>query len=434
MLFLTLTGRNDIVSYMPNGNRSFFYPSVSGGFIFTELPALKNKVLTYGKIRASYAQVGQAGEYIQSYYYTPVYGGGFSSGSPVVYPIGSVQAFIPYYRIYDPNLKPQNTKSYEFGFDLAFWNGLVTLNATYSRQNVKDQIFPVPLDGATGYQEVMTNGGKIHTNSYEVTLGIKPFDTRDFKWSMEFNFSKIDNYVDELAEGVNSIYLGGFTTPQVRASIGDKFPVIYGSTYLRNENGDIVVDADGMPQAGEPGVIGKVSPDFRLGFNTTFEYKKLRLSATFDWKQGGEMYCGTTNVLDYYGVTQRSADYRNAEYFYFEKPAVKQNADGSYSPNDIKIKGSDAFYYFNTLTNIDEAAIHKTSFLKLREISLSYPVFSKPWLGVNASIFARDIILYSALKGFDPEASQGNDNMTGAFERYSLPGTTSFGFGLTFKF
>ena len=434
MLFLTVTGRNDIVSSMPHGNRSFFYPSVSGGFIFTELPALKNKVLTYGKIRASYAQVGQAGEYIQSYYYTPVYGGGFSNGSPIVYPIGSVQAFIPYYRIYDPNLKPQNTKSYEFGFDLAFWNGLVTLNATYSRQNVKDQIFPVPLDGATGYQEVMTNGGKIHTNSYEVTLGIKPFDTRDFKWSMEFNFSKIDNYVDELAEGVNSIYLGGFTTPQVRASIGDKFPVIYGSTYLRNENGDIVVDADGMPQAGEPGVIGKVSPDFRLGFNTTFEYKKLRLSATFDWKQGGEMYCGTTDVLDYYGVTQRSADYRNAEYFYFEKPAVKQNADGSYSPNDIKIKGSDAFYYFNTLTNIDEVAIHKTSFFKLREISLSYPVFSKPWLGVNASIFARDIILYSALKGFDPEASQGNDNMSGSFERYSLPGTTSFGFGLTFKF
>jgi hypothetical protein len=281
----------------------------------------------------------------------------------------------------------------------------------------------------------MTNGGKIHTNAHEITLGIKPFDTSDFKWDMEFNFSKIDNYVDELAPGVESIFLGGFVDPQVRANIGDKFPVIYGTRYLRNENGDIVVDENGMPQAGDEGVIGKVSPDFTLGISTNIEFKKFRLSAVLDWKKGGQMYCGTQSVLDYYGVTQRSLELRESTGFLFEKPAVKQNADGSYSPNGIMISGMQgAFDYLSTMSDISEAGIYDNGFLKLREISLSYPVVEKPWLNIRANLFARNLILWSALKGLDPEATQGNTNMSGAFERFSLPGTSSFGFGLTFKF
>ena len=436
MLFLNVTGRNDVVSTMPRDNRSFFYPSVSLGFIFTELEALKNDVLTYGKVRASYAEVGQAGEYLPTYYTTPSYGGGFSSGTPIMYPINGIVAYTPSSTVYDENLKPQNTKSYELGFDLAFFKGLVSLSYTYSRQDVKDQIFSVPLSTSTGYGSLVTNGGKIHTNAHEVTLGIKPFDTRDFKWDMEFNFSKIDNYVDELAPGVESIYLGGFVDPQVRANIGDKFPVIYGTRYLRNEDGDIVVDEDGMPQAGDEGVIGKVSPDFTLGIGTNIEFKKLRLSALLDWKKGGQMYCGTMNVLNYYGVTQQSADYRTSESgFMFEKPAVKQNADGSYSPNDIVISGMQgAFDYFSVMSDISEAGIYDNGFLKLREISLSYPILDKSWLNIRANVFARNIILWSALEGLDPEATQGNDNMSGAFERFSLPGASTFGFGLTFKF
>ena len=434
MLFLNATGRQDIVSSMPRGNRSFFYPSVSLGFIFTEIEALKNNVLTYGKLRASYAEVGQAGSFLPNYYSSSNHGSGFSSGTPIRYPLGSVVGYAPSSTIYDPNLKPQNTKSYEFGVDLNFFNGIVSLSYTYSRQNVKDQIFSVPLASSTGYGSFMTNGGKIHTNAHEITLGIKPFDGRNFKWDLNFNFSKIDNYVDELAEGVESIFLGGFTTPQVRAGIGDKYPVIYGSQYLRNENGDIVVDENGLPQAGADGVIGVVSPDFRLGLNTNIEYKKLRLSATFDWKQGGQMYGGTTNTIDYYGVTQRTADFRNKDQFLFEEKAVKQNADGTYSPNDIYIKGSDAYYYFDALNTVDEASVYDNSFIKLREITLSYPVFNKPWLSITASVFARNIILWSELKGIDPEVSQGNNNMSGSFERFSLPGTSSYGLGVTVKF
>lgn len=440
MLFLNATVRNDRVSNMPRNNRSFTYPSVSLGWILTELEPLKSSVLTYGKLRASYAEVGQAGSYYTSYYYTPKYEGGFSSGTPITYPIGTIMPYVPYYRIYDPGLKPQNTRSYEIGADLTFLNGLLSLNYTYSRQNVIDQIFDVPLATSTGYSSMTTNGGKIHTNTHELILSVNPVKTKHFNWDFAFNFSKIDNYVDELAPGVTSIMLGGFVDPQVRAGIGDKFPVIYGSSFLRNEAGEIVVDEHGMPQPGDSRVIGKVSPDFRLGFNTTFEFYRFRLSAVFDWKQGGQMYFGTATSLDFYGITQKSADFRKRESFLFEKPAVKITGDAegkpaAYAPNDIRIKGEDAFKYFDIMSSISEGSIYDASFVKLRELALSYPVMDKSYLGITLNVFARNLLLWSeADNGLDPEASQGNNNMGGAFERFSLPGSSSYGLGLTIKF
>ena len=438
MLYFNATVRNDIVSSMPRDNRSFTYPSVSLGWIFTELEPLKNEILTYGKFRGSYAEVGMAGDYYQSYYRTPSVGSGFSSGTPVMYPLNGVTAYTPYSVVYDPNLKPQNTKSWELGGDLGFFDGLINFNYTFSRQDTKDQIFEVPLAGSTGFGSLMTNGGSMYSNTHEFTLQVNPINTKNFKWDFAFNFSKINNYVEELAEGVESIFLGGFTEPQVRAGIGYKFPVIYGVSFLRDDAGNLIVDEQGLPQAGEEKVIGTVSPDFQLGFNTTFEFYKFRLSAVLDWKQGGQIYAATGGLLDYYGTSQKSADYRSMDYFIVD--GVK--ADGT--KNDIRIVGqhrdasdadlADAQDYFSTLNDISESMIQDNSFLKLREISLSYPVWDKNSLKVNVSVFARNILLWSELKGYDPEASQGNNNMGGGFERFSLPGTSSYGFGINVNF
>ena len=229
--------------------------------------------------------------------------------------------------------------------------------------------------------------------------------------------------------------LGGFVTPQVRAGIGDKFPVIYGKSYMRNDEGKIVVDKNGLSMQGEDAVIGTVSPDFRLGFNTNIELYKFRISAVFDWKQGGQMYSGTAGEMNYYGVSKLSGDMRNTEFIV--ENSVKEtgkDADGNsiYAPNDIKV--TDAQAYFTRRRSIDESYIYDNSYIKLRELSVSYPVFSKKWLNVNVNVFARNILVWSEMKGFDPEASQGNDNMGGAFERFSLPGTASYGFGFNVKF
>ena len=318
-------------------------------------------------------------------------------------------------------------------------NGLVSLNYTSSRQNVKDQIFEVPLAGSTGASSMMMNGGKMHSNVHEITLGISPVDTKNFKLDFAFNFSKIDNYVDELAPGVESIMLGGFVTPQVRAGIGDKFPVIYGVGYKRDGEGRIVVNEKGIPEAGETQVIGKVSPDFRLGFNTNIELYKFRLAAVFDWKQGGQMYSGTAGETNFYGTSKLSGEVRKSDKYHFDYAAVEQkgvDADGKpiYVPYTGGVKGSDAEEYFKSVRGIDEAYVYDNSFLKLRELSLSYPVYKKDNLNVNVNVFARNIIVWSETKGFDPEATQGNNNMAGAFERFSLPGTSSYGFGVNVNF
>ena len=427
MLYLNVTGRNDYVYTMPAGNRSFFYPSVSVGWILTELEPLKNEIVNYAKIRASYAEVGQAGKYYQNYYTTPSFGGGFYSGTPLMYPIDSQNAFTEYGIVYDPNLKPQNTRSYELGADISFFNNLVSINYTYSRQNVKDQIFEVPLASSTGSSSFMTNGGKIHTNAHELTVNINPIRLKNVDWNIGINWSKIDNYVDELAPGVESIFLGGFTTPQVRAGIGDKFPVIYGVSYARDDNGNLIVDEDGVPMAGKDDVIGKVSPDFILGFNTNLRLWKFNISAVFDWKQGGQIYCGTNSLLDMYGVSKNTENREGS----FLVEGVKE--DGS--KNTTPISGANEMqHYYETINNINESSVYNSSFIKLRELAVSYPVFQKKWLEVNLNVFARNILVWSELANIDPESTQGNTNMAGSFERFSLPTTSSYGFGLNVKF
>ncbi len=376
MLFLNATGRNDIVSTMPANNRTFFYPSASLSFVASELDAMKNlDWISFSKLRFSYAEVGQAGSYLQNYYDTPDYSGGWWNGSPVQYPLGGISSYIPNNVQYDPNLKPQNTKSYEFGTELKFFKNRLGIDYTFSRQNVVDQIFSVPLAGSTGIRALLMNGGKVHTVSNEIVFYLTPVALKDFQWDINVNFSKIDNIVDELAPGVESIYLGGFTTPQVRAGIGSTYPVIYGVSFVRDENDKIVVEDNpgspthGMPLIGEPDVIGVVSPDFILGANSSFTYKSLSLSALFEWKNGGQMYSGSNGLLDLYGMSARTEERESTFIFDGVKP------DGT--PNDIA-RGGPADpralqdLYVNVLTSIDEYFVYDNSFVKLRELSLRY--------------------------------------------------------------
>jgi TonB-linked SusC/RagA family outer membrane protein len=422
MLYLNATGRQDVVSSMPHGNRTFFYPSASVGFIVTELPGVRSNALSYFKLRASYAQVGQAGTYMANYYSVPNYSGDFWGGQPIIYPINSINAFTPSTTVYDPNLKPQNTKSYEGGFDLKLFDNLIGLNYTFSRQNVTDQIFAVPLAGSTGSSQLITNGGAIHTNTHEITLSVNPIRTKNVDWSMGFNWTKMDNYVDKLAPGVGSIFLGGFETPQVRAQIGDEFPVIYGVSYARDSKGNLLIDDTGSPIAGAPGVIGKVSPNFLLDYNTTLRLWKCTINAVFSWKDGGQMYGGTDGLLGFYGVDKATSN-RGAI-------IVKGvHADGTPNTTPIALQT-----YYQNINSIDESSIYNNSFIKLRELSIAYPVLKTSTVSLDLSLFARNILVWTNYPNFDPEASQGNTNMAGSFERFSLPQTSSYGMGLNFKF
>lgn len=440
MIFFGVTGRNDIASTMPRGNRSFFYPSASLGFIVSELDFVKEADwITFAKLRTSYAEVGQAGTYMNNFFVKPGYGGGFWTTDPIIYPIGGVNSYVSYSVLYDPTLKPQNTKSYEFGATLQLFQNRIGIDYTYSRQNVKDQIFAVPLAGSTGASSLVMNGGSVHTDGHEFVLNLTPVRTKDFTWDINLNYSKITNMVDELAPGVESIFLGGFVTPQLRAGIGNTYPVIYGVQYKKNDKGQILVNEDpssagyGMPMAGEPGILGEVSPKFILGGTNIIRYKDLTLAATLEWKNGGKMYSGSNGLLDLYGLSQRTED-RESTFIY-----DGYKADGS--KNDIARGGSNdpgayQTLYSDILSNIDEYYILGNSFIKLRELSLGYalPKNLLPKLDISLNVFARNILLWTELPNMDPESSQGNNNMAGGFERFSLPQATSYGVGLNVVF
>lgn len=421
VIYLGATLRKDVVSSMPRGNRSFVYPSVSLGVVLTELEALKgNSTLSFAKLRGSWAEVGQAGTYKQNYYSVPTYGGGFWTSAPISYPLTGVNSYTPYSIMYDPNLRPQNTRSYEVGGEFRFFKDRVSIDYTYSKQNIIDQIFNVPLAGSTGASSLVMNGGKAHTNSHELVVSVSPVRTKDFDWTISANFTKIDNYVDELKEGVPNIFLGGFVTPQVRASIGERYPVIYGTAFARDDKGNILVDDKGLAIAGETKSLGEVAPKFNLGGTTSFRYKKVTLAATFDWKNGGVMYSGTNSLLDTYGLSAKTGDR--------DELMVQKGVTADGQPNT---KGATKEATYAVYSNIAETAIYDASFVKLRELSLGYtlPKLSTS-LDLRVSAFARNVLLWAKMPNLDPEASQGNNNMAGGFERLSVPQTTSIGVGL----
>ena len=427
MLYLTVTGRNDKVSSMPRGNRSFFYPSVSLGWIFTELPALKeNKTLSYGKLRLSYAQVGQAGLFYNNYMYVPVYGGGMYIYTPISYPLGGARGYAPYFVKFDEKLKPQNTSNWEAGLDLGLFKNLVKLEYTLSYQDVKDQIFDVPTAGTMGYQSLRTNAGQMVTWSHELSLNATVLHHQDYGVDLGVNFTKVRNRVKKLAPGVESIMLGGFVTPQIRAQAGYNYPNIYGKAFKRTADGQLLLDANGLPQSTAANVnLGECAPDFTMGFNLHAHYKNLSLSATMDWQKGGCMYNGTLLTMNYFGVTKESLPYH-------EGTMVAEGINEATGAKNTVVVSKQAYY--QAYNDVTEAGIFETSYLKLRDITLAYQL---PKLGgVNLSVyaFARNVLLWAKMPNLDPESSQGNNNMGGYFERFSVPNTSSFGGGLKVTF
>jgi TonB-linked SusC/RagA family outer membrane protein len=451
MLYLNGTGRYDIVSTMPSGARSFFYPSVSLGFVFTELPGLKdNKVLPYGKIRGSFAQVGQAGTYNQKIYYA----GGANSGfvvDGITYPFGGISGFRPNSTLYDPNLKPQNTKNWELGLEMKFFENRLGFDYTYSDQTATDQIFSVPMAGSTGYNSFVTNAGEMSSKAHELVFYVSPVRTPNFDWTIGVNFTKIKNEVVSLAEGIESVFLQGYVDPNVSAYAGQTYPSINGTMIARDEAGNILIDDDpesyyyGMPLSGETGKIGDVSPDFFMAFTNTVSYKWISLSAQFDWKKGGDIYSGTNRLMGLYGAAGFTED-RTSTWQYKDM----QNAKGvgvlatTGAVNNITRGGPDDIwaypdFYNDVMGTISEMNVYENSYFKLREVALNITLPRKvvapiKMKGASISLIGRNFLLWSTLPNVDPETSQGMGNGQMGFEYMSLPQTTSYGVTLNLTF
>ena len=327
---------------------------------------------------------------------------------------------------FDENLKPQNTSNWETGIDLGIFKNRVKLDYTLSYQDVRNQIFDVPTAGTTGYQSLRTNAGRMVTWSHELSVNATVLDHHDYSMELGVNFTKVTNKVKELADGVESIMLGGFVEPQIRAQAGYTYPNIYGRAFKRTKDGQLLLDANGLPQATAASVnLGECAPDFNMGFNLHARYKKVSLSATMDWQKGGCMYNGTLLTMNFFGASKESLPYH-------EGTMVAEGINEATGlKNTVEVSKQDYYQAYNDVT---EAGIFDTSYLKLRDVTLSYQ-FPK-FAGIDLSVygFARNVLLWAKMPNLDPESSQGNGNMSGYFERYSVPNTSSFGGGFKLTF
>jgi TonB-linked SusC/RagA family outer membrane protein len=431
-LYLTLTGRNDWSSTLPVENNSYFYPSASVGFVFTEAfsETFRNSFISYGRLRGAISQVGNdANPYNLMTNYEAT---GITDGvrGEILFPFQGIRAFTLDNVFGNPDLKPELTTEYEIGIDLRLLRGRARIDFAYYDRSTKDQIFNVPVSVATGYTSKIVNAGEIRNSGVELTVGGTPIQTRDFSWNLNVNFSKNTTEVVELAEGVESIFLGGFTDPHIRATEGKgNYGIIYGNRYARNEDGQVLVGDNGLGIIdSELGAIGNVLPDWLANVRSTIRYKGLELSALLDIREGGDIMNMDLFYTTFYGTAAHTANRGTM----FIVPGVNATTG---QPNDIEIV-RDGLYYRNHYGNVFENFVEDGSFIKLREVSLSYSlpsmiIGSLPISAATVTFTGTNLWIDSNFSYLDPEGNLlGSSNAQG-FYHMVVPGTKGYNFSLS---
>ena len=427
MLYLNTTGRNDWSSTLAPGKNSFFYPSANVSFIFTELMDLdRNRFFNYGKLRVSWAQVGNdAPIYSLQDYYSSIQGG-----------VNGQTTFATQRTIGNNDLAPETTISSEIGMDLRFFQNRIGLDIAYYTSQSIGQIVEVPVAYSSGFDRIIQNAGVLTNKGIEAQLFLTPVERGGIVWDMMFNFTRNRNLVEELPEGVPLLEFEttGVSSTRSVAIEGEPYGVIYGTQFLRNENNEILVGDNGYPLIDVvAGVVGDPNHDYTLGISNTFSYKGLSLYALVDIKQGGMVYNGTKNVMKYLG-TAKETENRDEDYIF---PGINVNTG---LPNDVIVKRDFKYYSAQgTLAGLSEAAIEDGSYIRLREVNLSYALpgslldqtFIK---GLNLGVSGRNLWLKTAYSGIDPETNlSGTSNSLGR-DYFNMPNTRGFTFNLQVTF
>ena len=452
-LFANITARNDWSSTLPAQNRSYFYPSFNGSFVATEAFDIKSEALNYLKIRGGWSKVGKDADpyrLINTY----AFGAPFKSNPQLT--TGSIDL--------KPDLKPETTTSTELGVEAVFFNKRLRFDLSAYNTNCYNQILAADVSQSTGFTSKLLNAGKINNKGIEAQLGITPIK-KAFTWDIDFNFAANRSRVIELdAEKFLTNYVVASGTAQVIATVGQPYGSLFGTAFLRDGNGNIIVNATGAPSTNPTKqVLGKYTPDWIGGVYNTFTYKGLSLGVLVDASIGGSIYNGTYSTGTYTGVLAstlpgRAAEYGGISYYYPDndkaKGTVRVNGtapagvtvyddgiifDGVTADGKRNEKILPAQQYYKSFRNIDESSIFDASYVKLREVKLSYNLPAK-WIrplslqGVSVSLVGRNLwIIHRNTVDIDPEVAFNTGNGQG-LESLSNPSTRSYGINLNVKF
>ncbi|MBZ9731548.1 SusC/RagA family TonB-linked outer membrane protein [Salegentibacter sp. JZCK2] len=435
-LYFDITGRNDWSSALATPfsveNTSFFYPSVSSSFILSNVVQLPQAV-SFAQLRASWAQVGNDTNPYQTT-------GAFVSQTPFL----SQPTFSDQNTISNPNLRPERTTSYEVGADIRFFRDRLNFDVTFYNALTEDQILSLPIGISSGYTQKVVNAGKVRSQGIEIIAGITPVINTNFRWSSTFNFSRNVSEVIELPQeagrltlGYNRIYDNPNQTVWLQVEEGGRIGDLYGTGYLKNENGDFILNSAGRYIANNDlQKLGNYNPDFMLGFNNQLTYKDWNFSFLFDWRQGGILVSRTLALAAVGGQLKETA-FRPEEGIIADGVVNVGTAQNPQFQQNTTAVTPESFYRQFYDRNHEENNVYDASYLKLRQVALGYTFnlkdgtlgFMKEGATINLSLVGRNLLALSEIPHFDPEqlAVQRN-GLVGGVEDMSYASTRSIGF------
>ena len=450
LLFLNVTGRNDYTSTLSMDNRSYFYPSASVSYIFSEQFQLP-QWWDYGKVKLSYAKIGKDGDP-----YSIVTG--FAPGTP----IGSAVPFTQVNSLGNPNLRPEFTSSYEIGTELRFLRNRLGLEVIAYKSESKDLLVPAKISNATGFDEAYVNAGELENKGLEITLSAIPVKTRDFSWEMRYNFSTNTNKVIKLNEGLNEIILGtqfGYSGSTVTSKLtpGYAYGAMYGRSYRRyygtkTDDGvtiardqPLLIGANGFPIIDtRQRYLGSSFPKWIFNTTQTFTYKQFSLSALLDVREGQYRYNQFANFMAAFGTSKMTENRTEMIVFDGVLADGTPNTKSVYLGQGLGADGVDYVngYYRNYYRGASEFFIEDASWIRLRSLSLSYSVpgnilkKSKVLNAATVSVTGNNLWLKTDFTGFDPESSSNpaGSNTSDAFSGFTYPGIRSFLISLNLQF
>ena len=439
--FVDASLRNDNSSTLPVDNNSYWYPSISTSLVFSEW--IKSDVMTLGKLRLSYAQ---AGSDLSPYSTTSFYNVGSTyTGASTVNTLSVPD------NLNNPNIKPSFAHSYEAGVDFKFYEGRVGLSFTYYNQRNENQILNLDVSGTSGFGSATINAGEIVNKGLEIALTATPFRSNNFNWDMSFNLSRNRNEVVELYPGID-VYQYGSTTYSSTSSylnsyVGKPFGSLVGQAYQRDEaTGKILLGSNNMPlYTDATHDFGTVLPDFNGGFQNVLNYKNFQLAAMIDFQAGGQFFSRSKMLAVRTGLDPLSAatndNGMNVRDPLSEGGGVKVEGISAETGEEVTAYVDAKAYYGVVARRIYEDWLYDASFIRLREVSLSYN-FNKsqyaklPVENVRVALVGRNLamLFQNAPKGINPAELSTGSQAIGWYESGQLPSVRSFGFNLNVTF
>lgn len=413
MLFLDLSGRNDWASSLAQtGNDSYFYPAIGGSWIISESFAMPD-FINFAKVRASNSTVGNEVPYNRvNPQHTINSGGGVTRNTQ--------QPF--------RTLKPELITSMEIGTNWRFWDERLGIDFTYYNINSQDQYIELPAPSGSGYTRYYVNAGEIVNKGVEISLDVTPILTNDFSWKSTFNYSKNNNEVVELHPDLAAISTGSSEGYGSRFEAGGSIGDIYVFKYQRDEQDRIMLAANGAPlKTSTQEYAGNLNPDWILGWNNSFDYKQFSLNFLILGKFGGVAFSQTESMLDGAGVSQRTAD---------DRDAGGTTVDGVMDGDPVSSVDPETWYRaIGDRNGIGEAYIYDRTNIRLSQFALAYNFnWSKRSFPTTLSLVGQNLFFFSIKAPFDPELAMNTTRNSESLDNFNLPATRTFGFNIKVTF